>query len=121
MARRSRPPLPARPHLEIEQALWSQGVRRVAGIDEAGRGAWAGPVVAAAVVLPANHPHLLAALAGVNDSKKLTPATRERLYACVQEVAVAIGIGRAGPAEVDRRGLLPATRTAMERAAAALA
>jgi ribonuclease HII len=64
--------IPAAPDLSFELSLWSQQVTWVAGIDEAGRGAWAGPVMAAAVILP-NHPNMEKLLLGVRDSKELTP------------------------------------------------
>jgi len=88
----------------------------VAGLDEAGRGAWAGPVCAAAVVLPLGEKHLAAALEGVRDSKTLTPGRREALLPVVREVAVAVGVGWGEPAEIDLWGIVPATRLAMGRA-----
>ena len=109
-----------RPSLRLEKNLLARGRRLVAGIDEAGRGAWAGPVVAAAVILPLERPDLAAALKGVDDSKQLTPRQRERLYEAIRLVAVSIGIGGAGPGEVDRDGIVPATRHAMQRAVAML-
>jgi ribonuclease HII len=95
----------------------------VAGIDEAGRGPWAGPVVAAAVVLEAQR--LPAALAGgLDDSKKLTPARRADLRAALSDLAGAgaarIGIGQATVAEIDRLNVLAATMVAMGRAVGAL-
>jgi ribonuclease HII len=92
----------------------------VAGIDEAGRGALAGPVVAAAVVLPLDRFDLARALAEVRDSKQLSPATRQRCSEQVREIALTIGIGEASAKEVDDLGLLPATRAAMQRAVEAL-
>ncbi|MBC7223357.1 MAG: ribonuclease HII [Anaerolineae bacterium] len=113
----SMPPL----GLQLEKALWSQGFRLVAGVDEAGRGAWAGPVVAAAVVLPPHRRELVCALEGVQDSKRLTPAQREALFPLIRSEALAVGIGEASPAEVDARNVLEATRLAMRRALADLA
>ena len=110
----------ARPTLNYERRLLRQGHPLVAGIDEVGRGAWAGPVVAAAVILPLERRGLAAALRGVNDSKQLTARQRERLYAVIHEVALAVGVGGAGAGEVDRDGLVPATRAAMQRAIAML-
>jgi ribonuclease HII len=110
----------AGPSLLLERRLLRQGHHLVAGVDEVGRGAWAGPVVAAAVILPLDAPHLRATLKGVNDSKALTARQRERLAATIGEVALAIGVGGAGPAEIDRHGLLAATRAAMQRAVAML-
>ena len=108
------------PSLRLEKKLLAQGYRLVAGIDEAGRGAWAGPVVAAAVILPLDNPKLSSLLSGVNDSKQLTAPQRDRLFEVIHSVAISIGIGGAGPGEVDGDGLLPATRQAMQRAVARL-
>jgi len=108
------------PSLRYERACWAQGAADVAGIDEVGRGAWAGPVVAAAVILPPD-PAIVDALAAVDDSKKLLPAQRERLAALITRHALATAVGLAAPDEVDHGGLLPATARAMERALAALA
>lgn len=105
------------PTLTLEQSHWAAG-RRVAGLDEAGRGAWAGPVVAAAVVLPPL-PDLADLLAGVDDSKRLPSALRERLAERIEAMA-AVGIGRADAADIDDLGILAATQLAMERALAAL-
>jgi len=102
-----------------EESLWSRR-RSVAGLDEAGRGAWAGPVVAAAVVLPPEPDLLAASLAEVDDSKRLTPATRERLYGRIYETAAAVGVGVIPAAEIDRIGILPATYAAMTTALAQL-
>jgi ribonuclease HII len=108
------------PNLSLEHRLRAQGHTLIAGIDEAGRGAWAGPVVAAAVILPLDRRDLRAALKGVNDSKQLTTRQRERWFAVIREVALAVGVGGAGPGEIDRDGIVPATRAAMERAVAML-
>lgn len=95
-----------------------QGLR-VAGLDEAGRGAWAGPVVAAAVVLPPDPDRLAVALAGVADSKLLRPTAREHLDAAIRGAAVtAVGVVEAD--EIDAIGIVPATLRAMELALAAL-
>jgi ribonuclease HII len=110
----------ASPSLRLERRLWRQGYRLIAGLDEVGRGAWAGPVVAAAVVLPPDSPGLRRALAGVNDSKQLSPRQREQLLGAIRATALGIGLGGASAAEVDRAGLLPATRAAMQRAVAML-
>ncbi len=103
------------PDMRQERALIRRGHALVAGIDEAGRGAWAGPVVAAAVILPAGAMRL-AALRGVRDSKLLTPTQREALFPTIQELAVAVGTGMASHAEIDTLGIVPATRLAMRRA-----
>jgi ribonuclease HII len=104
------------PGLSLERRLWRQGFRWVAGLDEVGRGAWAGPVVAAAVILPPDRRSLRAALKGVTDSKLLTARQRERLFHTIHAAAVTVGVGGAGAGEVDQDGLLPATRAAMQRA-----
>lgn len=108
------------PTLKLERRFLAQGCQLIAGIDEAGRGAWAGPVVAAAVIFPLDRRNLASALKGVNDSKKLTARQRERLYDVICEVAVTVGVGGAGPGEIDSGGIVPATRAAMQRAVAML-
>lgn len=108
------------PNLEAERRLWALGYFYVAGLDEAGRGPWAGPVVAAAVVLPPGQEGLEEALSGVDDSKRLSPRTRETLYERIQSIALAVGVGMASHEEIDTMGIAPATRLAMRRALAAL-
>ncbi|MGQ9928416.1 MAG: ribonuclease HII [Chloroflexaceae bacterium] len=101
------------PTIEYERALLAQGYTRIAGLDEAGRGCWAGPVVAAAVVLDdaaLQQPELLA---GVDDSKKLTPTMRARSYAQVCTAALGVGIGIVPAYLIDAFGIVPATRLAM--------
>lgn len=110
----------AHPSLTHEQTFWRAGFVHVAGLDEAGRGAWAGPVVAAAVILPPD-PAVAAALRGVTDSKQLTPQQREAWRARIIETALAWGIGEADAAEIDTLGIIAATRLAMQRALEALA
>lgn len=106
------------PDLALEDAARREGYACIAGIDEAGRGPWAGPVVAAAVVV--DEARLTPALArGLDDSKKLTPARREELFAALPACA-AIGVGEAAVAEIDTLNILAATMLAMERALAAL-
>ncbi len=103
-----------RPDLHLERALWESGYRYVAGVDEAGRGALAGPVAAAVVVLPPSlEPD---ALAGVFDSKMMTPAQRVFWARKVQEKALAWAVGYASPAEIDAWGILPALYVAVQRA-----
>jgi ribonuclease HII len=97
-----------------EQMLAAQGFRRVAGIDEAGRGPLAGPVVAAAVILP--HDFDAPWLEMVRDSKQLSSATRELLYAHIYEAALSIGVGLCDSMTIDRRGIVAATRLAMKQA-----
>jgi ribonuclease HII len=106
------------PSLELEHEFLAQGHRLIAGVDEAGRGAWAGPVIAAAVILPLDKPQVLRELveAGVDDSKTLTPRQRERLYHLIREKAVAVGMGGVSARFIDRDGILKATRKAMQRA-----
>ena len=104
-----------RPTTEAEARFWTQGLLRVAGVDEAGRGTWAGPVYAAAVILPQDADALVA-LAGVRDSKTLSAARREALMDCIADVALAVGVGRGEQAEIDALGIVPATRLAMRRA-----
>jgi len=107
--------------LEKEIALLEQGYRFVAGLDEAGRGAWAGPVVAAAVILPVNQFSLTERLTGLNDSKKLTATQRGRFFPLIYEVALAVGIGLASAALVDEINVVGATRYAMQQALTNLA
>jgi ribonuclease HII len=97
--------------LTLERELWAGGIERVAGIDEAGRGPLAGPVVAAAVVFrPEDR------VPGVTDSKQLSEAMREELVVEIRRRALCIGVGAASPAEVDRLNILRATHLAMRRA-----
>ncbi len=107
------------PTLEFEEALWKQGFFHVAGIDEAGRGCWAGPVAAGAVILPAD-PDILNTLNGARDSKMMTPSERERMYSVITEHALTWAVGEADNTEIDRVGILNATKNAMKRAIAAL-
>ena len=106
-----------RPGLAHERELAREGRRRIAGLDEAGRGAWAGPVVAAAVILDLAKTSILRE---VHDSKQLTPRQREDLYPLILESSLAHGIGLAGASEIDAAGIVPATRLAMRRALDAL-
>lgn len=100
-------------------ALLSQGYSCVAGLDEAGRGCLAGPVVAAAVVLPLND-EIATLLTGVRDSKQLTALARERLFSVVHQHALAIGVGIGSVELIDRRNILQATKEAMKDALAQL-
>src|SRR5207248_6106201 len=108
------------PTLAREGEHWACGELCVAGIDEVGRGAWAGPVVAAVVVLPAD-PAIAGDLRGVRDSKAVPPPERERLAALIRDRALAAMVGTAPAAMVDRAGLLPTTAHAMNEALASLA
>jgi len=109
------------PNLSLETPFWQEGLRRLAGIDEAGRGAWAGPVYAAAVVLPPEGKGLLDKLAGVRDSKLMTARQRAIWAEKIRETAEQWGIGWATNEEIDTQGILPATRLAMQRAVEQLA
>ena len=105
------------PTLDEEWSLCTQGYALVAGLDEVGRGCWAGPVVAAAVVLPVERLRLEPdLLAGVDDSKRLSARRREAAAGRVWEVALGVGIGLASPALVDALGIVGATRLAMRQA-----
>ena len=106
--------------LQAEFALRAQGYALIAGIDEAGRGAWAGPVVAGAVILPLDRFDLIHWLDGVDDSKQLSPAARETILPRIVATAVAVSVGYATNVEIDEVGIVPATQLAMKRAVAAL-
>ena len=103
------------PDLSLERAHWAAGRRTVVGLDEAGRGCLAGPVVAAAVVLPPD-----AEVPGLDDSKALSPETREALVPVIRAQAVAVAVGACSPAEIDALNILWASLEAMRRAAARL-
>ena len=100
---------------QIEEELFARGIVSICGIDEAGRGPLAGPVCAAAVILP---PQLQ--IPGLNDSKKLSDKRRRELMPVIKEQAIAYGIGMASHEEIDRINILQATFLAMERALAQL-
>jgi ribonuclease HII len=104
------------PDLQAERALQAQGFARIAGIDEAGRGAWAGPVVAAAVALPLDRPDLAQVLDGVRDSKLCTPRRRDELFDRIRQAALSTGVGSVPPERVDEVGIVAATRQAMGQA-----
>ena len=113
--------LPPAPTLEFEQALWQAGFELVAGLDEAGRGALAGPVCAAAVILPRSDGEFPVSLYGVRDSKQLSPVRREDLAAKIWQAALAVGVGWCSAAEVDELGMGKAGRLVLERAVRKLA
>lgn len=96
---------------KIEQVYFERGVKIICGVDEAGRGPLAGPVCAAAVILPPN-----AEIPGLNDSKKLSDKKRRELYPIIKEQAIAYGIAFADHDEIDEINILQATYLAMERA-----
>ncbi len=108
-----------KPTLQTERELWQAGYHRVAGLDEAGRGAWAGPVYAAAVIFPQFEavPELLA---GVRDSKLLSTRQREEQFEHIVAAALTVGVGYATAAEIDQQGIVPSTKLAMRRALAHL-
>lgn len=97
--------------LSYERECYAAGYGLIAGVDEVGRGPLAGPVVAAAVILPKE-----CRIAGVNDSKKLTPKKREELYGTILEQALAYGIGVVPPGRIDEINILQATYEAMRQA-----
>jgi ribonuclease HII len=101
-----------RPSLEREAALWCEGRSVVAGLDEAGRGPLAGPVVAAAVVFPAG----AKPIRGLDDSKLLTPRQRARIAVRIRRRAVAVAVGAASVREIDRLNIRRASILAMRRA-----
>ena len=102
------------PTLEVETALWNQGQSRVAGVDEAGLGCLAGPIVAAAVLLPP----FCTMIEGVRDSKLLSLPQREKLFDQVREQAIAVGVGIATVREIEQINVLRASYLAMQRALA---
>ncbi len=104
----------SRPTFIEENSMWQLGYRYIAGIDEAGRGPLAGPVVAAAVILPKEFEADWKPL--VNDSKQLSPSTREKLFPSIHEVAISIGVGMSDAQTIDRKGIVKATRLAMKKA-----
>jgi ribonuclease HII len=116
------------PDFHLERDFWNEGLRRVAGVDEVGRGCLFGPVVAAAVILPPavrdlpeNPAEWPAWLAEINDSKLLSPARRQRLARFILAEAEAVGLGLVPPAEIDRLNIHRASLEAMRRAVFALA
>jgi len=111
--------IPPAPDLSFERNLWSNNVQFVAGIDEAGRGAWAGPVYAAAVILPED-PTIESKLTGVRDSKQISAIKRTQLALVVRQFALAWAVAYADASEIDELGILPANRLAMMRAVKAL-
>lgn len=111
---RSAAPFPEAPSFDYERQAGAQGYRLIAGVDEVGRGAIAGPVAAGAVILP---PAIEAPwLAGVRDSKLLSAAQREALFPLIQQAAVASKVAMVSHEYIDREGIVPATRLAMRLA-----
>jgi ribonuclease HII len=107
--------IPPEPDLSFELRLWEAGITAVAGIDEAGRGALAGPVAAAAVILPPEAV-MVKCLKGVRDSKQMTTDQREVARGKILKYAIAWGVGFVTAEEIDQMGILPATRLAACRA-----
>jgi ribonuclease HII len=107
--------IPAAPNFEFERGLWEVGIRFVAGIDEAGRGALAGPVAVGVVIFsPGDSLHT--SLQGLRDSKQMTPAQRAKWAILLQDFALSWGVAFAAHDEIDRLGIVPATQLAAERA-----
>ena len=106
------------PHLKEEQALFSLGYSRIAGLDEAGRGALAGPVVAAAVVLPPEPDFPWVPM--VRDSKLMQVKVRQHVFDCMNECSIEMGVGVVEPDVIDTINILNATRQAMKLALSAL-
>ena len=111
--------IPSEPDLSFEERLWNAGLTLVAGIDEAGRGALAGPVAAAAVILPVSG-GMAERLHGVRDSKQLIAREREICRELILKFATCWGVGLASSQEIDQLGILPATRLAAHRAVEAM-
>jgi ribonuclease HII len=116
-----KPPRRAIFRLSIEAALRREGISRIAGVDEVGRGCWAGPVYAAAVVLPASCYRDRRLLARVVDSKLLSPSLREHLAADILRLAVGVAVAWVEAPVIDRLNILGATRRTMYAALACLA
>lgn len=109
------------PTTELEEEFLRAGHKHVAGVDEVGRGSWAGPVVAAAVVLPLGDRDALARLSTVRDSKQLSATERSECFELITHVALAVGIGWSSHHSIDRIGIAAANRRAMIRAVSGLA
>ena len=107
--------LPPAPDLQFESGLWESGLCHVAGIDEAGRGALAGPVAVGVVVFQPDE-SLQISMVGLRDSKQMSPVQRSEWAICIHEKALAWGVGFASHSEIDILGIVPATRLAAERA-----
>lgn len=107
------------PDLTHETNLWPY-YRHIAGLDEAGRGALAGPVAVGAVILPRGKASLSRALSGLRDSKQMTPLEREALAPRIKGLALTWGVGFASAEEIDAQGIVPATRLAALRALSGL-
>lgn len=104
------------PDTFFESLFWKSGLPHVAGLDEAGRGALAGPVAVGAVILPTEETLLSQTLVGVRDSKQMTPLAREALAPCIKDIALTWSVGFASAEEIDSQGIVYATRLAALRA-----
>ena len=104
------------PDIVFETELWNNGIQYIAGLDEAGRGALAGPVAVGAVILPNDKSLLSSTLSGARDSKQMTPLMRKSLAPKICEIALAWAVGFATPEEIDLQGIVRATRLAALRA-----
>lgn len=104
------------PDTFFESQFWKSGLRHVAGLDEAGRGALAGPVAVGAVILPNDETLLARTLDGVRDSKQMTPLERETIAPRIKAAALTWSVGFAPAEEIDSQGIVPATRLAALRA-----
>jgi len=104
------------PHIKFETELWKSGLCYIAGLDEAGRGALAGPVAVGAVILPNDQTLLASTLSGARDSKQMTPRQRERLAIQIKEIALNWSVGFADANEIDSYGIVLATQLAAMRA-----
>ena len=112
--------IPPFPTLEFERVQWQQGLRVVAGLDEAGRGSLAGPLCAAVVILPFDADDLEKQLIGVKDSKQMTPFERETLAPVIKSVALDFAIAWMEPDEIDSLGMGKAGRVVFQRAVSGL-
>ena len=104
------------PDTKFETELWQSGLKHIAGLDEAGRGALAGPVAVGTVILPNDQTLLSTTLSGARDSKQMTPRQRERLALQIKAVALNWSVGFADAHEIDSQGIVRATRLAAIRA-----
>lgn len=102
-----------KPSLSYEKKLWRQGYQNVVGLDEAGKGAWAGPIVAASIVLPKG---LRLGHLGINDSKKLSPPKREKAFLKLTKIATNWSVGVVDHEHIDHEGIISANRLAMRKA-----
>lgn len=105
-----------KPDLQYEKEILDSGAHWIAGLDEAGRGAWAGPIFAGAVILPLHLTELDQTLQGVRDSKLMSAQQRDHWFQVVKQTALSWAVGAATHTEVDQLGVVPATHLAMERA-----